>query len=81
MLATAKLMPIIKVPDPILRQAALPVAEITDGTRNLLDDMAVTMYDAPGIGLASRQRLERLWRQQCGHPLCTLRPNQYQQCA
>ena len=55
MLATAKLMPIIKVPDPILRQAAIPVAEITDGTRQLLDDMAATMYDAPGIGLAAPQ--------------------------
>ena len=55
MLATAKLMPIIKVPDPILRQAAVPVAEITDGTRQLLNDMAATMYDAPGIGLAAPQ--------------------------
>ena len=55
MLAKAKLMPIIKVPDPILRQAAIPVAEITDGTRQLLDDMAATMYDAPGIGLAAIQ--------------------------
>ena len=48
-------MTIIKVPDPILRQAAIPVAEITDGTRQLLDDMAATMYDAPGIGLAAPQ--------------------------
>ena len=55
MLATAKLIPIITVPDPILRQAAIPVAEITDGTRQLLDDMAATMYDAPGIGLAAPQ--------------------------
>ena len=55
MVATAKLMPIIQVPDPILRQAAIPVAEITDGTRQLLDDMAATMYDAPGIGLAATQ--------------------------
>ena len=55
MLATAKLMPIIQVPDPILRQAATPVAEITDGTRQLLDDMAATMYNAPGIGLAAPQ--------------------------
>ncbi len=55
MLATAKIMPIIKVPDPILRQAAISVAEITDGTRQLLDDMAATMYDAPGIGLAAPQ--------------------------
>ena len=55
MLATAKLLPIIKVPDPILRQEAMPVAEITDGTRQLLDDMAATMYSAPGIGLAAPQ--------------------------
>ena len=55
MLATAKLLPIIQVPDPILRQSATPIAEITDGTRQLLDDMAVTMYNAPGIGLAAPQ--------------------------
>ena len=55
MTSTAQLMPIIKVPDPILRQAAAPVTEVTDGTRRLLDDMAATMYDAPGIGLAAPQ--------------------------
>ena len=55
MLVRAKLMPIVNVPDPILRQAAIPVAEITDGTRQLLDDMAATMYNAPGIGLAAPQ--------------------------
>ncbi|MGB2344756.1 MAG: peptide deformylase, partial [Candidatus Puniceispirillaceae bacterium] len=53
--ATAKLIPIIKVPDPILRETAKPVTEITDGIRQLLDDMAATMYDAPGIGLAAPQ--------------------------
>jgi peptide deformylase len=53
--ATANLIPIIKVPDPILRQVATPVDEITDGVRQLLDDMAATMYDAPGIGLAAPQ--------------------------
>ena len=53
--ATAKLIPIIKVPDPVLREIATPVAEITDGTRQLLDDMAATLYDAPGIGLAAPQ--------------------------
>ncbi len=51
----AQLIPIVKVPDPILRQTALPVAEINDGVRQLLDDMAATMYDAPGIGLAAPQ--------------------------
>jgi peptide deformylase len=53
--AAAKLIPIIKVPDPILRQAAMSVAEITTGTRQLLNDMAATMYRAPGIGLAAPQ--------------------------
>ena len=52
---TAKLLQIIKMPDPILRQVAIPISEITDGTRQILDDMAATMYDAPGIGLAAPQ--------------------------
>ena len=55
MLSNAELIPIIKVPDPILRETAKPVTEITDGVRQLLDDMAATMYDAPGIGLAAPQ--------------------------
>ena len=49
------LIPIILIPDPVLRNVAAPVTEITDGTRRLLDDMAETMYDAPGIGLAAPQ--------------------------
>ena len=49
------LIPIILIPDPVLRKVASPVAEITDGIRQLLDDMAETMYDAPGIGLAAPQ--------------------------
>ncbi len=55
MRSTAQILPIITVPDPILRQPATPVTEITDGTRQLLDGMAATMYDAPGIGLAAPQ--------------------------
>ena len=53
--ANASIIPIIKIPDPVLRQTASPVTEITDGIRKLLDDMAATMYDAPGIGLAAPQ--------------------------
>ena len=53
--STAKLIPIIKVPDLILRETAKPVTEITDGNRQHLEDMAATMYDAPGIGLAAQQ--------------------------
>ena len=49
------LIPIITIPDPVLRRLAAPVTEITDGVRQLLTDMAETMYDAPGIGLAAPQ--------------------------
>ena len=55
MIAKANLIPIVKIPDPILRKRAQPVQEITDGVRRLLDDMAATMYAAPGIGLAAPQ--------------------------
>ena len=53
--AATKLIPIVKIPDPVLRRIAKPVDEITDGLRQLIDDMAATMYDAPGIGLAAPQ--------------------------
>ena len=49
------LIPIITIPDPVLRRAAAPVLEVTDGIQQLLSDMAETMYDAPGIGLAAPQ--------------------------
>ena len=47
---------------------AEPVGEVTDGVRQLLDDMAETMYDAPGIGLAAPQIniSERLIVMDCG---------------
>lgn len=48
--------------DPILRQATVPVTEVTDELRRLIDDMFETMYHARGIGLAAPQvgRTERL---------------------
>lgn len=42
-------------PDEVLREVCLPVENITDEIRTLLDNMAETMYDAPGIGLAAPQ--------------------------
>ena len=62
------LIPIILIPDPVLRRVAEPVGEVTDGVRQLLDDMAETMYDAPGIGLAAPQIniSERLIVMDCG---------------
>ena len=45
--------PIIEVPDKRLKTISQPVAEVTDDTRDLMDDMLDTMYDANGIGLLS----------------------------
>ena len=49
------ILPIVLLPDPVLRQVAAPVPEVNDGIRQLMDDMLETMYDAPGIGLAAPQ--------------------------
>ncbi|MCC6523540.1 MAG: peptide deformylase [Polyangiaceae bacterium] len=46
---------ILHYPDPRLRQKAEPVATITPEIRRLVDDMAETMYAAPGVGLAAPQ--------------------------
>ncbi|WP_136523605.1 peptide deformylase [Geomonas ferrireducens] len=46
---------ILTYPDPELKQRSLPVTVITDKTRELVRDMAETMYDAPGVGLAAPQ--------------------------
>ncbi len=46
---------IVKYPDPILREKAMPVKRINDRLLNLLDDMAETMYKAEGVGLAAPQ--------------------------
>jgi peptide deformylase len=46
---------ILHYPDPRLRQVAQPVTTVDDGIRRLVDDMAETMYAAPGIGLAAVQ--------------------------
>ncbi len=46
---------ILHYPDARLREKALPVAEITPAIRQLVEDMAETMYAAPGVGLAATQ--------------------------
>ena len=42
-------------PDPILKSKAKPVGEVDASIRKLCDDMAETMYDAHGVGLAAPQ--------------------------
>lgn len=49
------ILPIVKDPDPVLRKKAKPVTKISGTIKQLLDDMAQTMYDAPGVGLAAPQ--------------------------
>lgn len=49
------LLQILKYPDSRLHTVAQPVQEVDDATRSLVDDMAETMYAAPGIGLAATQ--------------------------
>jgi peptide deformylase len=48
-------MPIIEIPDPILRTQSAPVERVDDDLRRLIADMFETMYKAPGIGLAAVQ--------------------------
>ena len=49
------LLPILRFPDDRLRQRAVPVTRFDDALRRLAADMAETMYEAPGIGLAATQ--------------------------
>jgi len=46
---------ILRYPDPRLHRVAEPVREVDQHIRQLVRDMAETMYAAPGIGLAATQ--------------------------
>jgi peptide deformylase len=48
-------LPILHYPDPRLHTVAKPVSEINQKIKQLVSDMAQTMYEAPGIGLAATQ--------------------------
>jgi peptide deformylase len=49
------LLTILEYPDPRLRRVASTVAAVTPEIQKLVRDMAETMYEAPGIGLAATQ--------------------------
>jgi len=49
------LLPILRYPDPRLHKVATPVTVFDEGLRTLIADMAETMYEAPGVGLAASQ--------------------------
>ena len=46
---------VLTYPDTVLRERAEPVTDLDGKIQQLIDDMADTMYHAPGIGLASNQ--------------------------
>jgi peptide deformylase len=49
------LLTVLCYPDPRLHQVAKPVAEVDARIKKIVADMAETMYDAPGVGLAATQ--------------------------
>ncbi|RQO37354.1 peptide deformylase [Herminiimonas sp. KBW02] len=46
---------ILRYPDPRLHKVAKPVTVFDERIKTLVADMAETMYDAPGVGLAASQ--------------------------
>lgn len=46
---------ILQYPDPRLKKVAAAVERVDDGIRTLVNNMADTMYAAPGVGLAATQ--------------------------
>jgi peptide deformylase len=49
------ILPILEYPDPRLKKVAAPVRAFTPDIVKLVEDLAQTMYSAPGIGLAATQ--------------------------
>lgn len=56
------ILPVVTYGHDVLRQKAVPLAEITDAVRQLVQNMLESMYAAKGVGLAAQQvgRTERL---------------------
>ena len=46
---------ILTYPDPFLTITAAPVETVDEEIQNIIEDMADTMYEAPGVGLAATQ--------------------------
>lgn len=76
------ILPIVTLPDPLLRKVSTPVERVDAELLKFADDMLETMYDAPGIGLAAVQAgvLKRLVVLDVGdegeerHPLTLINP-------
>ena len=66
-----------EIGDPILNKTCKEVKEVTDRTKDLIDDMFETMYEAQGVGLAALQVgiLKRIVVIDCGDdPLLLINP-------
>ena len=48
-------MKILQLPNPLLRQKSIEIADVNDEIRKTLNDMLETMYEARGVGLAAPQ--------------------------
>ena len=46
---------VVKAGHPVLKQIAEPVEHVNKKLRALIDDMAETMYETEGVGLAAPQ--------------------------
>jgi len=49
------ILTVLRFPDPRLKTKAKPVAEITEATLTIVENMLATMYDEKGVGLAATQ--------------------------
>jgi len=49
------ILPVVTIPDPVLRKKAHKVSRINEETREFLQNMVETMRDEPGVGLAAPQ--------------------------
>ena len=47
------ILPIVRFPDPRLRQKAAPVGDVDENVRALARDLTETMHAAPGIGITA----------------------------
>ncbi len=52
---TAKVLPLLVAPDPLLRKRSEPVAAVDDAVRQLMHNLVKTMHAEGGIGLAAPQ--------------------------
>ena len=55
MTASAKILPLLTAPDPLLRRHSAPVSAVDDSVRELMDSLVATMRVEGGIGLAAPQ--------------------------